>query len=196
MNWTMRVVGVAPPGLDYPRGVEFWVASDYGSVDVVARLAPNATPEAARKEFQAFLAHDPDELRVHRREHARRAGPHARRDDRRATRAPRCSRSRPRSRSSSSSRARTSATCCCCARRAACARWRFVARSARRRLISCVSCSPRASLLAVAGGALGVVLARVLLDALIRLAPSGLPRTDLISLAGTPLVDRARWSPA
>src|SRR4051812_27446059 len=48
MAWTMMVVGVAPPGLDYPRGVEYWVAADYGSVDVVARLAPNATPEAAR----------------------------------------------------------------------------------------------------------------------------------------------------
>src|SRR5439155_26569734 len=61
MNWTMTVVGVAPPGLDYPRGAEFWIASDYGSLDVVARLASNVTPEAARKEFQSFLAHDPDE---------------------------------------------------------------------------------------------------------------------------------------
>jgi len=63
MSWSMTVIGVAPPGLDYPRGVEFWVASDYGSQDVVARLAANVTPEAARKEFQTFLAHDPDELR-------------------------------------------------------------------------------------------------------------------------------------
>ena len=63
MSWSMTVIGVAPPGLDYPRGVEFWVASEYGSLDVVGRLAANVTPEAARKEFQTFLAHDPDELR-------------------------------------------------------------------------------------------------------------------------------------
>ena len=47
------------------------------------------------------------------------------------------------------------------------------------------------SLLALAGGALGVVLAHVLLDALVRLAPAGLPRTDLIELAGTPLLGGA-----
>jgi len=63
MSWTMNIVGVAPAGLDYPRGAEFWVAADYGGVDVVARLAPNATPEAARREFEAFLAHDPDLVR-------------------------------------------------------------------------------------------------------------------------------------
>jgi putative ABC transport system permease protein len=45
--------------------------------------------------------------------------------------------------------------------------------------------------LALMGGALGVLLARVLLDALVRFAPSSLPRTDLISLAGTPLVTAA-----
>src|SRR4029078_2840915 len=27
MSSTMTVVGVAPPGLDYPRGVEFWLAA-------------------------------------------------------------------------------------------------------------------------------------------------------------------------
>ena len=61
MSWSMRVVGIAPPGLDYPRGTEFWVAANYGSDDVIARLKPNATAEAARKEFQAFLGRDPDE---------------------------------------------------------------------------------------------------------------------------------------
>ena len=47
MTWTLNVVGVAPAGLDYPRGVEYWVAAEYGSIDVVARLQPNATPETA-----------------------------------------------------------------------------------------------------------------------------------------------------
>jgi hypothetical protein len=48
------------------------------------------------------------------------------------------------------------------------------------------SCSP-SSLLAIAGGVLGVGLARALLVGLVRLAPAGLPRTDLITLAGTPV---------
>src|SRR5262249_44878153 len=63
LSWTLTVVGVAPPGLDYPRGAEFWVAAEYGSLDVVGRLARGATPEIARQEFLSFLQHDPDQLR-------------------------------------------------------------------------------------------------------------------------------------
>src|SRR5215467_3148005 len=63
LNWTLTVVGVAPPGLDYPRGVEFWIAAEYQSLDVVARLAPGATPSVARQDFLAFLEHDPEQLR-------------------------------------------------------------------------------------------------------------------------------------
>jgi len=59
MNWSMNVIGVAPAGLDYPRGVEYWIASEYSGIDVVARLQPNATPETARQEFKAFLRNDP-----------------------------------------------------------------------------------------------------------------------------------------
>src|SRR5690242_11338988 len=55
MNWSMTIIGVAPPGLDYPRGVQYWVAAKYGSLDVVGRLAPGATPEMARNDFLAFL---------------------------------------------------------------------------------------------------------------------------------------------
>jgi hypothetical protein len=58
LTWTMTVVGVAPPGLDYPRGAEYWIAADYNGVDVVGRLAPTATPAAARAEFEDFLRHD------------------------------------------------------------------------------------------------------------------------------------------
>jgi len=50
-----RVVGVAPPGLDYPAGVGVWMPawqpSDKLSVIAVARLAPNASVRAARDEF-------------------------------------------------------------------------------------------------------------------------------------------------
>jgi predicted permease len=47
-----EIVGVAPPGLDYPVGVDYWTRPRaFDLVNVVARLAPNATPAAARSEF-------------------------------------------------------------------------------------------------------------------------------------------------
>ncbi|MFL5578843.1 MAG: ABC transporter permease, partial [Gemmatimonadaceae bacterium] len=42
------VVGVAPPGLAFPAGVEYWAPNIYPNLDVVARLAPGATVDAAR----------------------------------------------------------------------------------------------------------------------------------------------------
>jgi predicted permease len=50
------IVGVAPPGLDYPTGVEAWTPpwSNQLAAFAVARLAPNAAPEAARAEFLAI----------------------------------------------------------------------------------------------------------------------------------------------
>ena len=58
-GWTYTIVGVAPPGLDYPSGVACWTAlipSGYRQVHVIARLAPGATPEAARAEFLPVAA--------------------------------------------------------------------------------------------------------------------------------------------
>ena len=50
-----EVVGVAPPGLDYPAGVGIWMPawqpSEKLSVLAVARLAPGATLRAAQSEF-------------------------------------------------------------------------------------------------------------------------------------------------
>lgn len=60
------IVGVMPPGLDFPRGVDFWTAfaptaAVNGSlagasawVHVAARLAPDATPERARDALTTF----------------------------------------------------------------------------------------------------------------------------------------------
>ena len=54
-----RVIGVAPPGLEYPAGVEVWIPAwqpaDELSVIAVARLAPNATPRAAQAEFLQLM---------------------------------------------------------------------------------------------------------------------------------------------
>jgi putative ABC transport system permease protein len=49
---SIAIVGVAPPGLDYPVGVDYWMpAGRNHALDVVARMAAGTTAEAARSEF-------------------------------------------------------------------------------------------------------------------------------------------------
>jgi putative ABC transport system permease protein len=57
------IVGVMPQGLDWPRGTDFWAAAipaipersmQYMALHVVGRLAPGATPANARDELSAF----------------------------------------------------------------------------------------------------------------------------------------------
>jgi predicted permease len=58
---TATVIGVAPAGLEYPTGTDYWIPigpTGYPGLDLVARLAANATPAAARAEFAAFIARD------------------------------------------------------------------------------------------------------------------------------------------
>ncbi len=47
-----RIIGVAPPGFAYPSGTDAWAAipreANWLQIDIVARLAPNATINAAR----------------------------------------------------------------------------------------------------------------------------------------------------
>lgn len=57
-QWTYTVVGVAPPGLDYPAGVSEWVPAGRdidASEMVVGRLRPGVTPAAARAEYLAAM---------------------------------------------------------------------------------------------------------------------------------------------
>jgi len=50
------IVGVAPPGLDYPVGSDYWVPLPIPQLEnVVARLATGAQPEAARAEFLTLM---------------------------------------------------------------------------------------------------------------------------------------------
>ncbi|MQA91563.1 MAG: FtsX-like permease family protein [Gemmatimonas sp.] len=50
------IIGVAPRGLDYPVGADYWtLAQPFDRVNVVARLAPGITPEAARSEFLSII---------------------------------------------------------------------------------------------------------------------------------------------
>jgi len=54
-----RVIGVAPPGLEYPAAVDVWMPAwqpaNQLSVIAVARLAPNATPRMAQAEFLRLM---------------------------------------------------------------------------------------------------------------------------------------------
>lgn len=50
-----RIVGVAPPGLAYPVGTDYWTPQVYVNLDIVARLAPGATVTAARSEFFSVM---------------------------------------------------------------------------------------------------------------------------------------------
>jgi predicted permease len=58
---SFTVVGVMPPGFEYPRGAEFWgplvtgTGAEGAYVDVVGRLAPGSTLENARAELTAFF---------------------------------------------------------------------------------------------------------------------------------------------
>jgi len=54
------IVGVAPPGLDYPVGVDCWIATALHGrpfLSVFGRLAPGNSIAAARSEFAAFAQH-------------------------------------------------------------------------------------------------------------------------------------------
>jgi putative ABC transport system permease protein len=55
-----EIVGVAPPGFEYPSGTDVWLPFPPGApgqVDIVARLAANATMEAARTGVFALTQH-------------------------------------------------------------------------------------------------------------------------------------------
>jgi predicted permease len=57
-EWTYTIVGVAPPGLDYPTGAGYWIAWPDANVSViaVARLAPGVASAAARAELFSIIA--------------------------------------------------------------------------------------------------------------------------------------------
>ncbi len=53
-----EIVGIAPPGLDYPVGAGYylsWANAGSMAVTVLVRLAPNATPLTARAEFLSIV---------------------------------------------------------------------------------------------------------------------------------------------
>jgi putative ABC transport system permease protein len=53
---TYTIVGVAPAGLAFPTGADYWIFPPFRQFEnIVARLAPNATPAAAQAEFAAIV---------------------------------------------------------------------------------------------------------------------------------------------
>ncbi|HXT15352.1 MAG TPA: ADOP family duplicated permease [Gemmatimonadaceae bacterium] len=58
---TATIVGVAPAGLEYPNGADYWlpiVPTKYPAVDLVGRLRDRTTPNAARAELAVFIRND------------------------------------------------------------------------------------------------------------------------------------------
>ena len=68
---TYTIVGVMAEGFDYPRGTDFWVsvfpqyppdALALRSFDLIGRLAPGATPQAARADLTAHFSRSSEEF--------------------------------------------------------------------------------------------------------------------------------------
>src|SRR5256885_7242579 len=182
------VVGVAPAGLAYPAGAEYWSPLVYGGgLDVVARLAPTATPRAAQAEFFSTMGE------MYRKQHAR---------DREVVAGARI-------RTFSQAvledvrpvlQVLTAAVVLllvlACVNVGSLALLRVATRTrelaVRRSLGATAGDIARLLLvetgaLAIGGGSLGFFVAMALIRILLVLEPAGLPRTDLIRLANAPL---------
>lgn len=57
--WNPVIVGVAPPGLDFPRGADYWMPANYSLLNLIGRLSLGSTAEGARIEYSNFLSTDP-----------------------------------------------------------------------------------------------------------------------------------------
>jgi len=187
MKWNPTIVGVAPPGLDYPRGAELWTPNVYaGGMDLVARLAPRATLDAARADYLAFVKRDPDYLKAGLADHiGARAEPLERMvlgDVKTAL--------------------ITLTTAVAVLLLLACvnignllllhAAGRTRELAVRRALGAGSAAivqqlSVESAVLGIGGGVLGFGLAQVLLSVFLRLAPAGLPRLDMVRIAPAPL---------
>ena len=182
---TYQVVGVAPAGLDYPSGAGFWMTwpgANMLSVIAVARLAPAASPEAARGEVFSIVRRTSPEY--HLTGATVTTLPQAMLGDVRPVLVVltaavglllliACGNVGNLLLLRAASRARELAI-----RRAFGATYADVVRQ----LVL------ESALLAVAGGVLGLACAKALVRGLLAFAPTQLPRTDVIELAGTPLV--------
>ncbi len=186
-KWNATIVGVAPPGLDYPRGVELWTPNVYpGGMDVVARLGPGATLDAARADYLAFVRRDPDYVK----------GGLADQIGARAEPLERMVLGDVKPALIALTAAVVVLLLLACVNIGNLLLLRAAGRApelAVRRALGAGSAdivkqlSAESALLGIGGGMLGFGLAQVLLTLLLRLAPAGLPRLDMIRIAPAPL---------
>ncbi|MBI4500282.1 MAG: ABC transporter permease [Gemmatimonadetes bacterium] len=188
VKWNPTIVGVAPPGLDYPRGVEIWTPNAYpGGMDLVARLAAGATAAAARADYAAFVKNDPTFIKMGV---ASQIG----------------ARSAPLEQMVVGDVKPALVTLTAAVgmllllgcvnvgnllllRAAGRARERAVRRALGAGTSNIVKqLATESALLALGGGLLGLGMSKLVLALLIRFAPEGLPRLDMIRLAPAPLV--------
>ena len=186
MNASMTVVGVAPAGLDYPQGVQYWAASKYGSLDAIGRLAPGATAEMARTDYYRFLNNDSE---IRKAFASQVLGARVLTVEQTITGSARTA-------LFLLSAAVALLLLLACVNVGNLLLLRAVGRvreMAIRRAIGATTSDivrqllTESLMLAVAGGVLGMCLARLLLEVLVQLAPRGLPRLDLIAVSGWPL---------
>jgi predicted permease len=182
------IVGVAPPGLDYPAGVDFWVSiTPLGSalMNVIGRLAPGATPAMVQSEFLPLVkrsrANNPFSVQLVRAD--ARTFPKAVVGDVQPVLV-----------------VLTAAVALllliACVNVGNLLLLRAVARTRELAIRRALGASAgdivrqllvESGMLALGGGVLGLLSAELLLRVLLAHAPAQLPRTDVIRLAGAPL---------
>ncbi|HXT16392.1 MAG TPA: ABC transporter permease [Gemmatimonadaceae bacterium] len=187
LHSVFEIVGVAPAGFDYPANADYWQPMWAGwqsgvSAFAVARLQPGATLASARNEYLSMeqrLAPDADFKGAHAATFTETVVGNV----------------RPVIALLSAAVGLLLLIACLNVGNLlllrASSRMREIA--VRRALGASlgdivVQLLVEASVIAIAGGALGLLVAIALLDALVRFAPSNLPRVDDIQLSGTPLV--------
>jgi predicted permease len=183
-----RIIGVAPAGVAYPVGVEYWTPIVYPNLDVVARLKPGTSVAAARDDFFAMMQRL-DSLRAA----AHRQGARIVRADIRTFRDAVLGDVTPQVSALSGAVALLLLIACVNVGNL------VLLRSTGRRADTMIRRSLGAETgdilrpllwecvaLATGGGVLGLGCAVVLLQLLTRLAPPQLPRLDVLRLAATP----------
>jgi putative ABC transport system permease protein len=184
------VIGVAPAGLAFPAGVESWAPQVYPILDAVVRLAPGASPEAARDEFFSVM----QEIDRDRVAHGTQGAPIVRADVRTLPQAVLAG-VRPRLLVLAAAVAALLLIACLNVGNLVLLRatGRETEMAVRRALGAGSAQIVRPLLweslaLALAGGLLGLATARGLLLMLPRLAPPDLPRLDVLRLSPLPLL--------